>query len=178
MLKRTPQEIADFTGCWVAQTPTGHWFIAKKRPLLRSYGWFIHIENRYDLPEEVVDVPEGHSWNHLYGPQGKEGKTEEDFPCSAETADSDNKQDAYSGKPADSDNKDPIEVFKDIQARHQSEVHVHQEYTVVFNMTLSSLCDFVNKHIAEGWKPQGGVTSWIGENGYRTYYQAMVRGLE
>lgn len=176
MIKRSPQEIADFTGCYVGQTATGYWFLSEEKPPLRSYGWI--TRDRYDLPDGFVDVPEGHSWDHLYEPQGNQGKLKEDFPCSAETADSDNKQDAYSGKPADSDNKDPIEVFKGIQARHQSEVHVHQEYTVVFNMTLSSLCDFVNKHIAEGWKPQGGVTSWIGENGYRTYYQAMVRGME
>lgn len=180
MIKRTPQEIADFYGCYVAQDKDGDWYIYEKAPVadLSEAIWRDGGRSAETPHEAFMAVPENHDWTKLYEPQGNQGKLKEDFPCSAETADSDNKQDAYSGKPADSDNKDPIEVFKGIQARHQSEVHMHQEYTVVFNMTLSSLCDFVNKHIAEGWKPQGGVTSWIGENGYRTYYQAMVRGME
>ena len=120
MIKRLPQEIADFFGCYVGQTATGYWFLSEEKPPLRSYGWI--TRDRYDLPDGFVDVPEGHSWDHLYEPQGNQGKSEKDFPCSAETADSDNKAAPYSEKQADSDNK---------EAPHQSQVHVHQEYDVV-----------------------------------------------
>lgn len=170
MIKRTPQEIADFYGCYVAQDKDGDWYIYEKAPVadLSEAIWRDGGRSAETPHEAFMAVPENHDWTKLYEPQGNQGKTEEDFPCSTERADSDNKEAPYSEKQADSDNT----------ASHQSQVHVHQEYTVVFNMTLSSLCDFVNKHIAEGWKPQGGVTSWIGENGYRTYYQAMVRGME
>ena len=161
MIKRLPQEIADFTGCWVAQTPTGHWFIAKKRPLLRSYGWFIRIENRYDLPDGFVNVPEGHSWDYLYEPQGKEGKTEEDSPYFTETADSDNKEAPYSGKQADSDNK------------HQSQVHVHQEYAMLSYYSSESLTKAVNGFLGDGWKLYGNPFA-----GEACLYQAIVRGLE
>ena len=189
MIKRLPQEIADFTGCWVAQTPTGHWFIAKKRPLLRSYGWFIRIENRYDLPDGFVNVPEGHSWDHLYEPQGKEGKSEEDFPCSTETADSDNKQDAYSGKQADSDNKHQSDNTWEThekthgsthEASHQSQVHVHQEYDVIYAEYPEQLSIKVTQLIHEGWKPVGGIVCLppAHREDSETFYQAMVRGLE
>lgn len=170
MIKRSPQDIADFTGCWVAQTPTGHWFIAKKSPLLRSYGWFIHNENRYDLPEEVVDVPEGHSWEYLYEPQGNQGKSEGDLPNSTDRAESDNKAAPYSEKPADSDNK------------HQSQVHVHSEYDVVYGGYPAQLSIKVTQLMHEGWKPLGGVAVEDLEeklDDHRCiFYQAMVRGLE
>ena len=133
-----------------------------------------------DFPSCLVDVPADHDWTKLYGPQGNQGKPREDFPCSAETADSDNKQDAYSGKPADSDNKDPIEVFKSIQARHQSEVHVHQEYDVVCGGYPEQLSIKVTELIHEGWKPVGGIVCLppAHREDSETFYQAMVRGLE
>lgn len=161
MIKRTPQEIADFTGCYVAQTATGYWFLSEEKPPLRSYGWI--TRDRYDLPDVFVDVPEGHSWDHLYEPRGKEGKTEEDFPCSGKQADSDNKQDAYSGKPADSDNK---------EAPHQSQVHVHQEYAMLSYYSSESLAKAVNGFLGDGWKLYGN--PFAGEN---CLYQAIVRGL-
>lgn len=170
MIKRTPQEIADFTGCYVAQTATGYWFLSEEKPPLRSYGWI--TRDRYDLPDGFVNVPEGHSWDHLYEPQGKEGKTEEDFPYFTETADSDNKQDAYSGKQADSDNK---------EAPHQSQVHVHTEYCIVININPVGLSERVHELISEGWRPLGGVAveHLPKSEGYVEeccYHQAMVRG--
>ena len=160
MIKRTPQEIADIFGCYVAQTATGYWFLSEEKPPLRSYGWI--TRDRYDLPDGFVNVPEGHSWDHLYEPQGKEGKTEGDLPYFTETADSDNKQDAYSEKQADSDNK---------EAPHQSQVHVHQEYAVFRAEDIQELEAVVNESIPEGWMPTGGI---VIHNDL--FYQAMVRG--
>lgn len=107
----------------------------------------------------------------LYEPQGNQGKSEGIFPCSAETADSDNKAVSYSEKQADSDNK---------EAPHQSQVHVHQEYQVIADPGASNLFSRVNRLLADGWRPQGGIAveHIDGENdsGY-ILYQAMVRGL-
>lgn len=76
--------------------------------------------------------------------------------------------------------KDPIEVFKDIQARHQSEVHVHQEYDIVCGGYPEQLSIKVTQLIHEGWKPVGGIVCLppAHREDSETFYQAMVRGIE
>lgn len=150
MIKRLPQEIADFTGCYVAQTATGYWFLSEEKPPLRSYGWI--TRDRYDLPDVFVDVPEGHSWEFLYEPR----------PYSTEIEDSDNKDLPYSEERPDSDNK----------ASHQSQVHVHQEYAMLSYYSSESLAKAVNGFLGDGWKLYGN--PFAGED---CLYQAIVRGL-
>ena len=164
MIKRTPQEIADFYGCYVAQDKSGDWYLYEKAPAidLSKAIWTDGGVSTRGMSNIFMDFPEGHDWTKLYGPQGNQGKTEGDFPYSAETADSDNKQDAYSGKPADSDNK----------ASHQSQVHVHQEYDLVSAVSKPSLISTVDSMMRNGWEPQGGASYSSG-----LYYQAMVRGV-
>jgi hypothetical protein len=47
------------------------------------------------------------------------------------------------------------------------------QYFVVFHHVLSTLIDEVNRKIAEGWRPIGGVTSQTLRDGNTYFYQAM-----
>ena len=75
MIKRTPQEIADFFQCYVAQQGCGDWTLFNKRPSLKnSFGvssWQMNdADDGYSwLLEGWVDVPAGHNWTHLYEPR-------------------------------------------------------------------------------------------------------------
>lgn len=169
MIKRTPQEIADFFGCYVAMAADGTWYITTEKPEKNTFDWKIQRYNRWHkIKDFMIDVPSDHDWTKLYEPQGKEGKTEEDSPYFTETADSDNKEAPYSGKQADSDNK------------HQSQVHVHQEYDVIYAEYPERLSIEVTQLIHEGWKPVGGIVCLppAHREDSETFYQAMVRGLE
>lgn len=83
MIKRTPQEIADFFGCYVAQDTTGYWFVYenKPRPSAIYKLWNCSTGDRSCILSRLIDVPFNHDWRCLYEPQsGNQGKTEEDFP--------------------------------------------------------------------------------------------------
>ena len=163
MIKRTPQEIADFFGCYVFQGRSkDSFYMTQGKPAWNGADFCLHCDGILSLIDEgLVDIPENHDWTYLYEPR----------PCSTETADSDNKQDAYSGKPADSDNK---------EAPHQSQVHVHQEYDVIYAEYPERLSIKVTQLIHEGWKPVGGIVCLppAHREDSETFYQAMVRGLE
>ena len=176
MIKRLPQEIADFFECYVAQDKSGDWYLYEKAPAidLSKAIWTDGGVSTRGMSDTFMDFPEGHDWTKLYGPQGNQGKSEGDFPCSTERADSDNKEAPYSEKQADSDNK---------EAPHQSQVHVHAEYCIVTNVNPVGLSGHVRELVSEGWRPQGGVAveHLPKSEGYVQdccYHQAMVRGME
>lgn len=174
MIKRTPQEIADIFEGYLAMNRNGAWYLFASKPDRYEDTWRIGSKEFTFVPEGLIDIPANHDWTILYEPQGKEGKTEEDFPYFTETADSDNKQDAYSEKQVDSDNK---------EAPHQSQVHVHAEYCIVTNVNPVGLSGHVRELVSEGWRPQGGVAveHLPKSEGYVQdccYHQAMVRELE
>ena len=172
MIKRTPQEIANFFQCYVAQDKDGDWYIYEKAPVadLSEAIWRDGGRSAVTPHEAFMDVPKNHDWTKLYEPQGKEGKTEGDFPNSTEQAESDNKPAPYYEKQADSDNK----------ASHQSQVHVHSEYDVIYGGYPEQLSIKVTEMMHEGWKPVGGIVCLppAHREDSETFYQAMVRGLE
>ena len=156
MIKRSPQEIADFFGCYVAQDEgdAGRYFHAfSERPTLTTdedfrirnvwctpgkpdcVSWFISIE--------CVEVPEGHDYHILYEPRMQ--------------------------KPEKPD--------------HASEVYIHKEYVVAEGNRIQDLSKKVNTLLSHGWKLQGGVAieHFPESDGYKegsaVFYQAMVRGL-
>lgn len=47
------------------------------------------------------------------------------------------------------------------------------EYTVIKQWSQKELIEDVNKHIALGWKPVGGVFMW--DQHMQTYLQAMIK---
>ena len=148
MIKRGPQEIADFFGCYVAQNEKGAWYIYANKPDMipatdhaRGYWNSVNDSCSYLLYESLF-VPENHDWTHLYEPH----------PYSEKSADSDNKPD------------------------HLGEVYTHKEYRIVTahkEIDSESFAKGVMAWVERGWIPAGGISF----DKHGRPYQAMVRGL-
>ena len=201
MIKRSPQEIADFFQCYVAQDENGLWYINGCKPELK-------IEKGYWKPQRtpddfeinifsiLVSAPADHDWTHLYEPQmslksensvldtWNQPETTENSVITSETGT--NQQEEASAKtseigsnyqkPTDSDNK-PDSYYQDSpkvdnKPGHLGEVYTHKEYEVVSTVSKPSLISTVNSLMKDGWRPQGGASYSSG-----LFYQAMVRGV-
>lgn len=154
MIKRDPQEIADFFGGYVAQECiTGDFRIFSEKPVLLSDDEF-HVENVWCTPgkpnckeifidKAFINIPENHNFCMCYEPQGKSEENHNNT------------------------------------APHQSEVHTHREYVLLGEFSPSELCVKVSEYLEKGFKLYG--YPWTGPDcgrcGY-IHYQAMVRGLE
>jgi hypothetical protein len=55
-----------------------------------------------------------------------------------------------------------------------SQPGAHMEYHVIMNQSLYLLEVAVNKHLKDGWEPQGGIVVGISNNALQ-YFQAMIR---
>lgn len=164
MIKRTPQEIADFFGCYVVQASKyeGSSFrCSAEKPELSPDGERWEMKSWIDIPDELIEIPENHIWTQLYG------------SYSAVSPVSDNKGSSYSRESVIPDNKPD----------HSREVFIHKEYVVVEGNQTQDLSKKVNVLLGHGWKLQGGVAvEYLPESdGYKegseTFYQAMVRGI-
>lgn len=161
MIKRTPQEIADFFGCYVAQDDKGAWYAYANKPDMipatdhvRGY-WNSVDDSCSCLLYECLFVPENHDWTHLYKPS-----------CSEKSADFDNKEASCSEKAPDSDNK----------PAHLGEVYTHKEFQLVYSDTPAGLSDAVTNLIGRGWSLYG--SPFAKAYGAEFYlHQAMVRGV-
>lgn len=71
MIKRTPQEIADFFQCYVAQDSTGYWFVYEDRPRPSAIYelWNSSTGDRSCIFSRLINVPAVHDWTHLYEPR-------------------------------------------------------------------------------------------------------------
>lgn len=69
MIKRSPQEIADFFGCYVAQDEAGSWFLYQDKPALINESWSVPENSILLLNEELINVPVNHHWRCLYEPR-------------------------------------------------------------------------------------------------------------
>ena len=159
MIRRDPQEIADFFGCYVVQDrDTGSWGLCENKVESGETGWrWYTAGNIIPLSPDIVIAPSDHDWTKLYEPSYSENQ-----PIS------DNKPDPYYARQADSDNK------------HQSEVYTHQEYCICMSCNQLDLASEVNGLMKEGWKPQGGLSVEPLKPEYKNdccLYQAMVRGI-
>lgn len=76
MIKRKPQEIADFFGCYVAMNESGCWHIFPKEPKKSNRYWRGGGNKGFlgalDAPIDLVDTPANHNWTTLYEPAIKE----------------------------------------------------------------------------------------------------------
>lgn len=159
MIKREPQEIADFFGGYVAQNRNGKWhlFYSSEPYIDDMYGTWEDDALGIYIDFKLIDVPEGHDWQTIYKPQKKQRN-------------SDNKNRSCYQDFVDSDNNAP----------HQSEVHTHREYSIVCSSDPTEVIRKVNELMNKGWKCYG---SLIIESLPETYddssyfYQAMVRGV-
>lgn len=69
MNKHTPQEIADFFQCYVAQNKNGNWSIFYRKPsIYEKEGWWMAQNTISTYITELIDAPEDHDWTHLYEP--------------------------------------------------------------------------------------------------------------
>lgn len=129
MIKRSPQEIADFFGCYVAQDEAGCFMIYSEKPEFiledEMYGvknvWVManKPEGVFEYITSLVDVPKDHDFHILYKPN-------------------------LSEKPTGS-------------APHQSEVHTHKEYIIMCADNRITLEQYVIDKINHGWELSGGI---------------------
>ena len=165
MIKRTPQEIADFFQCYVFQgRERNSFYMTPGKTGWNGEDFVLHCDGALSLIDmKLVDISPDHDWAHLYEPQ----------PYSEKSADSDNKEASYLIESSISDNKPD----------HSSEVYIHKEYVVADGNRIQDLSKKVNTLLSHGWKLQGGVAiEHLPESdgyieGSAVFYQAMVRGV-
>ena len=72
MIKRTPQEIADFFGCYVARDKEGEgYFLFDGKPEIDEdeEQWFLPLKSSVGvLNEEYINKQPDRDWTHLYEP--------------------------------------------------------------------------------------------------------------
>ena len=168
MNKHTPQEWADWTGCYVNQDKNGLWYLHKHKPeLMLEEGYWNPQKGANDFEMNIfsilISAPADHNWTHLYEPRLSGTDTHEERMENArithDTPHPENKPD------------------------HASEVYIHKEYVVAEGSRTQDLSKKVNTLLSHGWKLQGGVAieHFPESDGYKegsaVFYQAMVRGL-
>ena len=151
MIKRTPQEIADFFGCYVARDNDLRWHVFRDKPEKKLAYWRINnVKCGTYLNTEFIDTSLCDKRVCLYEPKKKD---------SIEVF------------------KD-IQSRKDIDAKpdpHASEVYVGPEYKMLCGDEAGDggyIGDLVNGYLAKGWRLYGA--PFYG-NGF--IWQAMVRGV-
>lgn len=186
MIKRTPQEIADFFQLYVAMNENGAWYGFGVRPIMEESTWRVNNKGFTFIPEGMIDIPFTHDWKHIYEPRSL-----------SEKADSYNYEgDLYK------EIRDLIKFLKEIQdykgkteedllryesitsgtskpvdSPHIGEVYIHKnEYNVVCGykgMAMDTFIKGVMAWVGGGWTPIGGIS--FDKDGHM--YQAMVRGV-
>ena len=150
MIKRTPQEIADFFQCYVAMDQDGCWNLFATKPKIDGQLPFWTVETGAIVClGNNVKSPSGHYWTHLYE------------PC------------------VPSPNKNARETH---EYPHQSEVYTHMEYCLLVNVDHILLTSQIEKMMADGWRPQGGIAvahlpQGEGYGNETCFHQAMTRGV-
>lgn len=162
MNKHTPQEWADWTGCYVNQDKNGLWYLHKNKPeLMLEEGYWNPQKGASDFEMNIfsilISASADHNWTHLYEPNYQK------------EADSDNKEESYYQDSPISDNK----------PGHLGEVYTHKEYCVIKNETAARLCAQATRLIDKGYEPVGGIAIGYeyGVSPRQFFYQAMVRGV-
>lgn len=73
MIKRTPQEIADFFNCYIAQNPSGLWYAFCKKPHRNKTRWAVNpIRDIYISTEYIDNDWEGDWKDSLHEPSTKD----------------------------------------------------------------------------------------------------------
>lgn len=128
MIRRKPQEIADFFGCYVAMNQDGAWYIFEEKPERQERTWRINNKRFAYLHSKLIDIPYPCDWKRLYE------------PCVLLP------------------NKNARKTHEEThEFPHQSEVYTHTEYRVIANEDESTLVENVNAYLAKGWIPIGGI---------------------
>lgn len=150
MIKRTPQEIADFFGGYVARDNDLRWHVFRDKPEKKLAYWRINnVKCGTYLNTEFIDTNLCDKRVCLYEPR------------------LDNKSEINYQNQPEVDNKAP----------HQSEVHVEKEYVLLGEFQPGTLMYKVNELLKDGFRLYGN--PWTGPDSIYGYihYQAMVRGV-
>ena len=154
MIKRTPQEIADFFGGYVFQgRDRDSFYMTKGKPGWNGADFTLHCDGMLSLIDKaVVAIPADHDWTHLYEPQN----------ITPESGIINEKSDENCQK-------------SDL-CPHSDEVYTHKEYRIVTahkEIDSESFSKGVMAWIERGWVPSGGIS--FDKQGCP--YQALVRGV-
>ena len=152
MIKRTPQEIADFFGCYVAQDEGGEWWVYVNKPILKEDHWATLNEDAFeigDLPIEI-EVPEDHVWTKLYSPNVSENPT-----CSTVSE----MEKAVGISEKETTREDSAEITQ-----------ATSSYIVVYYDCLEGLTENVNAYLSEGYVLCGNLVVDSNE-----FYQPMIK---
>ena len=76
MIKRSPQEIADFFGCHIVQDADLSWLLFQEKPVKIKSAKVGGGEHSGRIYQELIDVPEGHGWYTIYVPSKPEDKSQ------------------------------------------------------------------------------------------------------
>ena len=150
MIKRTPQEIADFFDCYVVQSGEEEqsWLISREKPTRREHAWvYTWNIDVFVIGKEFFRAPEDHDWTKLYEPRNVEQEDKQAIKTSDE-------------------------------ATHISEVYSHKEYILISENNPSELMKIVTENLNNGWELYGSPFSEASADSREWYhYQAMVRGV-
>lgn len=69
MNSHTPQEWADWTGCYVVQSKEGGWYLLSRKPKLDGNNWWGNEEPAIRIDERLVSFSANHDWTTLYEPR-------------------------------------------------------------------------------------------------------------
>lgn len=155
MIKRSPQEIADFFRCYVSQNFSGDWFVHMDKPVMYKGAWISH--DGIGFLNQLVEATADHDWVILYEPR----------PYSEKPADSINKEASCSEKAPVSENKPD----------HTSEIYTEKEFKLIPAFDPARLEAMISDYLNEGFTLYGN--PFVVED--RKYgpmiIQAMVRGI-
>lgn len=152
MIERTPQEIADFFGCYVAQDEGGEWWVYVNKPILKEDHWATLNEDAFeigDLPIEI-EVPEDHVWTKLYSPNVSENPT-----CSTV-----------------SEMENVVDISEKETSRQDSAkiAQTKDSYVIAYGDCIAVLTGSVNAYLSEGYFTLGNLVIDKGE-----FYQSMIK---
>ena len=152
MLKRDPQEIADFFGCYVVQDADDSWLLFEDKPVKINSAkcWDGEFSGR--IYQELIDYTKLQDEAVIYKPQ-----------------------------PIDAIKVFKSIQERKNSAPHQSEVRTHKEYEIIVKVGPHAVWELraeVNRAIECGWSPLGGISVSHSHEGNPCIYQAMVRGLK
>ena len=186
MIKRTPQEIADFFQCFVVENRDYKVFsLYEEEPDIAPSDSIRDWEGESisSIDPGCIDITPEHKWNKVYVPRNVEiveqiehkiNKVLYEFQREIRSRyieiftrifqksllkDEPNDEPNLSENPTGS-------------APHQSEVHTHREYIIMCADNRITLEQYVMDKINHGWELSGGIAV---DKGF--FYQAMVRGL-
>lgn len=149
MIRRTPQEIADFFGCYVAQDDERNWWIYENKPVLDGDCWLTGGKSD-EITRYLVETPEDHVWTKIYSPNVSENLT-------SSTVSEMEKVAGISKKETTREDSAEIAQAKD-------------HYVIAYGDCIAGLTVSVNAYLADGYKLYGNLVIDNGE-----FYQSMIK---